>query len=158
MKRSMPSDEFYQKNCVHTGGHQVDSTPKVISMDQSGLLEIEVSEVKDNVARNLGPAGIVPLYNDKPCFDSVPFDGESHSIAWIRYFHKEAQSQEPELDLAKRDTTRTRQHLVGVVGRRLYTIGILQETGMCCCSFSVLVFREPDHKMLFHNPSNCSIK
>lgn len=91
----VPRRRFYQENCVHKGGHKLDTIPKVISTNTMKAigrrLQKEATGVKDGVGKLCGLAGVRPLVDehDKPEWmrwtSCVQFMGEENSVAWVSY-------------------------------------------------------------------------
>lgn len=136
---SVPSIWFHQENCVHFGGYELDTAPRVINPgahkgNKAGH-PIDNSTIKMTISKLCGIAGALPLSPDASYWTScVRFTGEN-SIAWISYAKEDSPATPDICDPVLR--------MLDALQRAYHAVGYLQENGFCCDTFTVLRTQQP---------------
>ena len=127
---SVPVIEFHQPLCVHSGGQKLDTAPRVLNkqstQDAGAISIIEDAKVQETVSVLCGVAGALPLASEDYEWTSyVRFTGEN-SVAWVSYVNDSSSSSNPAF------------RMEDALQRVYQALGYLQETGICCDTFTIL--------------------
>jgi hypothetical protein len=147
-----PSIGFHQPNCVHAGGHKIDTTPRV---NLVGLVSIQQAppmfKIKEMIGAYCGIAGVLPPNSSTPGWSSsssVRFTGQQNSVAWISYGDARLIYSNSEAILGD---------ILGALDSILCAIGFLQEVGLCCDSFTILHLNGPTTRWIRTRINLCRI-
>ncbi|RDL41517.1 uncharacterized protein BP5553_01496 [Venustampulla echinocandica] len=129
---------WHRENCVHKGGHKIETAPRVISANTPKAISHEpergMTGVKESIGKWCGLAGVLPLADEQDTVEwmrwtsCVQFTGEDNSVAWVSYAEEEFPAK-PEIRLAR---------IVDTLRRTCSAIGFLQESDLICDGFTVL--------------------
>ncbi|KAF8860775.1 hypothetical protein BDZ45DRAFT_724295 [Acephala macrosclerotiorum] len=149
---SLPSIGFHQPHCVHSGGQKLDTAPRAIN---STSRKTEASSATDYIgirkviSELCGIAGSIPLSSkEDECewMTSARF-AKDNTVVWIRYDGGDSRAISTIYKPAFRTLDSLRHELVSRIDaleRAYHAIGYLQETGICCDAFTILVLRARD--------------
>ncbi|KAE8454590.1 hypothetical protein EG329_000213 [Mollisiaceae sp. DMI_Dod_QoI] len=139
---AQPSVGLHQTHCVHSGGQKVDTAPRLINANSpktEAITTIDNSRIQEIISELCGIAGAIPLQSDGlGWMPSVRFNGDN-SIAWIRYANDDSPATPTVCDPVLR--------MLHAMRRAYHAVGYLQEVGICCDTFTILVLQteQPVH-------------